>query len=377
VWDFGASTERLAYVRRVIRRETIRLAVLTCVGVVVFLATRTLADLAEDREREDAAAWHARGLQHLADGNPEAAATALRRAVTKHRGEKQYVLALAEALTRANHSEPALHALQQLREFNPEDPEVNLALARLARAGGDTLTAARYFHHAIYAPDASADATRRIRLELVEMLLQAGETTRANSELIAAAIDLPDNPERRLELGRLFERAGNNDRAADQYRRVLTNSPSDAVALEGAVRTAFALGNYREVVGYDLPSSAAAHERELSAIARYVLTRDPLASRLSSAERRRRLLANIAHLESRWVACGPSSGAQTPDYPEALITLRTAARAPSIGRDTEELENAVARLDVVREQVVQRCGAAAGVERALAIIANLHGVGAT
>jgi Tfp pilus assembly protein PilF len=375
VWDFHTPPDPLVYLRRVVRRETIRLVVLTAVAVAVFLATRVLAERAERIERQDAIAWYERGLQ-LAASDPDQAAVAFRRAVGKHRGEKRYVLALAETLSRANHHEPAQRALQQLREFNPEDVDVNLALGRLARAQRDTTSAVRYFHHAIYAPNSDAATARDIRLELVRMLLGEGETTQANSELLAATIDLPDDPALRVELASLFERAGNSDRAAEQYQRVLVKQPDHHVAMEGAIRTAFALGDYREVVRYGLPATASAETRALSTTARAVISRDPLGSRLSAAERRRRLLQNISYLEQRWGECGPQPPPKPPDYPQTLTALRTAARRAAIGRDTEALEAAVTSTDRLRSQIESRCGETTPIDRALAIIARLHGVNA-
>jgi Flp pilus assembly protein TadD len=373
VWDFAATADRVLQLRRIVRRETVRLAVLTGVACAVFLVTRALAERAEHLHLQDAARWHERGLE-LLHTSPGDAAVAFRRAVIKNRDDKRYVLALAEALTRAGHTESATRALEGLREFSPEDPEVNLALARLHRDQGEPARALRYYHHAIYAPDATTESARRVRLELVRMLLDSGDERRAQSELIAATIDLPPSRDLRMELARLFERAGDNGSAAQQYARVLADAPDDLPALEGAVRTSFARGDYRDVLSYDLPASASTGARELSTIAREILSRDPLANRLSSAERRRRLLRNIAYLQERWVACTPQPSSAKPAYPAALTDLRFAARPAAIGRDSEALESAFATVDQLRVQFERRCGDATTVDRALAIIARIRGI---
>jgi Tfp pilus assembly protein PilF len=357
-----------------VHRETVRLAVLTLIAIVAFLATRLLAQRAERQELQDAAAWYDRGVALLKESNPDDAAVAFRRAVMKHRGEKRYVLGLADALGRSGNAEAATRALLGVREFSPEDADINLALARLERAGARPAEAVRYYHHAIYAPGSTPERARAIRLELVNMLLDADDQTRANAELVAATIDLPDRPESRLELARLFERADNPERAAEQYRRVLGAEPKNVPALEGAVRTAFALEQYRNVVGYRLPDDASRESHELSDIARAILSRDPLASRLSAAERRRRLRLNISYLERRWRECGATPPASPPDYPEALVALRKRSRAQAIGRDSEALENAAAAIDELREHVEQRCGARTLTDRAIEIITRLHGV---
>lgn len=374
VWDFGGTSDRLMQLRHVVRRETVRLVTLTLIAAVVFLATRLVAQRFEHVELEDAAAWYDRGHERLAAGDAEQAAVAFRRAVMKHRGEKRYVLALADALARAGRPDAAERAVQGIREFAPEDPEVNLALAQLALVRDDTATAVRFYHHAIYAPDSTPERARHIRLGLVRMLLDSGDDTRANSELIAATIDLPDGADARLEVAELFERASNDERAAEQYQRVLEAEPKHPAALQGAVRTAFALGDYRQVLRYRLPDDAPAEIQELSQVAREVVARDPLAPRLAAAERRRRLLQNIAHLEQRWRDCGlAATDATPPGYPAALVELRRAARPAAIGRDSEGLEAALGTIDRLRADIVQRCTMSTAIDRALDIIARRYG----
>jgi hypothetical protein len=203
------------------------------------------------------------------------------------------------------------------------------------------------------------------------MLLAHGDKARAQSELIAATVDLPDVRDLRLELARLFERADDIPHAAEQYRRVLASQPADLVGLEGAVRTGFLLGNYREVVTYRLPKAAHPEASELRDIAREVISRDPLASRLAAAERRQRLLMNIRYIEERWEACAPSPTAGA-EYPSALTAARRRARASGIGRDAEALEEMLAVLDKVREQIQPWCGQRTATDRAIEIIARIH-----
>lgn len=370
MWDFAIATDRVRQLRTVVRRESARLVVLTLVAAGVFSATRVVAHRAEARELADAAAWYDRG-HNLLTRDPAAAALAFRRAVTKHRQEKRYVLGLAEALARSGNTASAERALQGLRESSPEDGTVNLALARLNREQGEPAAALRYYYHAIYGPEATPERAREIRFELVRMLLDAGDATRAQSELLAATIDLPDLRDQRIEIAGLFERAGNDARASEQYRRVLETHPADLLALEGAVRTAFALDNYREALNYKLPPNAAAEVRELVTLSGEVLGRDPLAARLSAVERQRRVIRNIGYLEQRWRTCNAGVDQQLPP---ALIELRTAARPPSFGRDSDALEAALSTLDQLRRQIEQRCGNQSTVDRALAIIARRHGL---
>ena len=373
MWEFTSTAERILQLRHVVRRETVRLVVLTTIATVAFLGTRALGQRAEHLAVEDAAAWYARGQELLANSDAEGAAVAFRRATMKHRGEKRYVLALAEALGRSGNLEPAARALLGLRELSPEDVEVNLALARLARARGEGTEAIRYYQHAIYAPAATAANTRDLRFELVQFLLESTQQARAVSELIAASIELPDDAAVRLELADLFLRAGNPDRAAEQYQLVLDQDRTHLRALEGAVRAAFTLGDYRRAAAYRLPDTASSDALAQVSVAREVISRDPLALRLSAAERRRRLLLNIIYIEERWKAC--QAGQEPPvEYPERLVELRKAARRAAIGRDTEALDAGMATIDRLRQELEPICGTLTPTDQALAIIVWSHGM---
>lgn len=375
MWDFTTGAERILQLRHVVRREAVRLVVLSTIAAAAFLGTRALAARAEHLALEDAARWYERGREYLAQSNADAAAVAFRRATMKHRGEKRYVLALAEALGRSGNRDPAARALLGLRELSPEDVDVNLALARLARARGDSLDAVRYYQHAIYAPAATASSTRDLRFELVAFLLESDQHERAVSELIAASIDLPDDLVVRMDLAELFFRAGNPSRAAEQYQRVLQQDRTHPGALEGAVRAAFEVGDYRAVAAFRLPDGASGEAADRVSVARDVLARDPLATRLTAADRRRRVLLNISYLEERWTACRVTPDAPAA-YPQSLIDVRAAARRAAIGRDTEALESAMTILERLRQELAQTCGPAPPVDRALAIIARTHGIGA-
>jgi lipopolysaccharide biosynthesis regulator YciM len=374
VWELSSTAERILQLRHIVRRETVCLVILTTIASAAFVGTRALAQRAERLAVQDAAAWYARGQGYLAESNAEDAAVAFRRATMKHRGEKRYVLALADALARSAHPDPAVRALLGLRELSPEDVDVNLALARLARTRNNRNEAIRYYQHAIYAPAATAASSRHLRVELVGFLLETDQLARANSELIAASIDLPDDPSVRIELADLFLRAGNAARAAEQYRLVLERDRTHLGALEGAVRAAFALGDYRGVAEYRLPDTASDDALAHLAVARAVVARDPLASRLASAERRRRLLLNISYIESRWKQC-QTAQARPSQYPTPLLELRAAARRAAIGRDTEALEAGMATIDRLRQELAPLCQTVTPIDRALIIIVRSHDIG--
>ena len=58
------------------------------------------------------------------------------------------------------------------------------------------------------------------RLELVKFLLDSGDNTRAQAELITLAVGLPRNPQLEMQAGTLMLRAGGYDHALKLFRQV-------------------------------------------------------------------------------------------------------------------------------------------------------------
>ena len=74
------------------------------------------------------------GEHHLAGGQTEPAIRALRRATAINRDNRTYRLALAAALAADRQDDAARQVLLGVRELTPEDPDVNVQLARLEGA---------------------------------------------------------------------------------------------------------------------------------------------------------------------------------------------------------------------------------------------------
>ena len=229
-----------------IHREIYQLGVLVLVAIAAFVLTRAVAASNRDMSLRDAAEWYRRGESAIATGDLDAAVDAFRRASGRNRNNKPYELALARALVRKHDNDGAQSVLLALRESTPEDPDVNLELARLAAESHDVTGALRFYHNALYAPWPSeqADARRQVRFELVTFLLTHKQSPRAISELLAASTDLPDDVGLRLQTARLFAQAGDAGHALDQFQQALRLAPENPQALGGAGLSAFALGNY-------------------------------------------------------------------------------------------------------------------------------------
>ncbi len=305
-----------------IHREILQLGVLILGAVAAFFVTRAVAESNHVTSLRDAAEWYRRGQLQIAAGTVDDAVDAFRRATVRDRSDKRYTLALAHALALNGDNDAARAALLTLRESAPEDSEINLQLARLAAGQQDISEALRFYHNALYAPwpVEQADTRRRVRFELIGFLLGHNQTSRALSELLAANTDLPDDPPLRLEVAHLFAKAGDPGHALEQFQRVLRAAPTDHDALSGAGEAAFQLGDYALARTYlrQLPPEAN-DVRNTRDLVELVLSNDPLAKRLGSAERRRRLAADFAYAQQRMSTClGQRPGGRLTDEELAL-----------------------------------------------------------
>jgi tetratricopeptide (TPR) repeat protein len=363
-----------------IQREILQLLLLIAVAVAAFFVTRAIAANNRDMNRRDAAEWYQRGLGQLDAGDADSAIDSFRRATVKHRSEKRYVLALARALAGTRQDEAASSALLALRESAPEDPDVNLQLARLAADRQDVTEATRYYHNALYAPwpTEQAEPRRRVRVELIRFLLTHDQVGRALSELVALSTDLPDDPAAHVEVGHLFSTAGDNRRALDQFQRALRLAPESGAALAGAGQAAFQIGDYLLARTFlrTAPDNidGVKETRELVGL---VLSSDPLAARIGSVERRRRLIDNFSYADQRLSACVEQHPGGQP--PADQVTLGDEAHdfeiqlTPAI-LEQDTIESGVELIDRLEREVVQRCPPPALRDRALMLIGPHHGV---
>lgn len=361
-----------------IHREILQLGILTLVAVLLFFITRAVAASNREMSLRDAAEWYRRGQQGFSAGRVEEAIENFRRATVRNRTDKQYVLALARALARNQDDEAARSVLLTLRDTAPEDAEINLELARLAARRQNVTEAARYYDNALYAPWPidSADARRRVRLELIRFLLTHDQSARALSELLAAAADLPEQASVHLEVAELFGQAGDDTHALDQFQRALRLDPENGIALAGAGLRAFQLGRYglaRTYLGrtpIDVEKVRTTRE-----IVERVLIDDPLAARIRSGERRRRLMSDLDYARERLAACSPGP-AGSPAGADVTLEREADAFASHFKQqfllDQDTIEAGVDLVDRIADRVVQACGSPAARDRALTLIGREH-----
>jgi len=259
-----------------------------------------------------------------------------------------------------------------------EDAEVNLALARLAAERQDVTEALRFYHNALYAPWSaeSTDNGREVRFELIDFLLQHHQKGLALSELLAITADLPDQPTAHVRAGQLFARAGDPLQALSQYERALRTAPSDRNALAGAGTSAFMVGAYQQARNYlrrapdDVDDVARMRE-----IVDLILASDPLASRIGSAERRRRLTASLDYVEQRLGACRDAASAAPTGNPGAALEQEAASvrqQLKSSTVDQDLIESGIDLFGRIEQHLAKACAPLSSRDQALALIARSH-----
>ena len=363
-----------------IHREIFQLSALILAVIAAFLLTRAVAASNHEMNLRDAAEWYRRGQQAIHAGRVDDAIDSLRRATVKDRTDKRYVLALAEALALNRDNDAARSALLTLRESAPEDPDINLQLARLAAARSDVTEALRFYHNALYAPWSTeqADTRRGVRLELVRFLLTHDQASRAMSELLALSTDLPDDTALRLEIAQLFARAGDDRHALEQFQRALHLAPNNSDALAGAGQAAFRLGDYVLAQTYLRGAPAEAEDvRHTREVVDLVLSNDPLANRLASTERRRRLGADFSYAQQRLGMCLEQRVGSQPTGDELALqseaqTFEEQLKPPAI-LEQDTVESGVDLIDRIERLVVQGCGPPTALDQALVLIGHKHG----
>jgi tetratricopeptide (TPR) repeat protein len=367
------------------QREVALLVVLCVITAAMFVGTRRLAAWSHGRRAATAAQWFARGEQLTKAGDRDQGIAALREAVAADRQNVQYTLALARSLDDAGHDDEARQLLLLLRQRQPDDVEVNYRLAGLAALYGDAPEAIRYYNYAMYGlARIGRDYERReIREELIALLIDRGDLQEAATQLASLSRELPDTAAAQIQAARLADRAGDSSRALQFYGRASALDPKNADAAAGAGEAAYVLHDFRSAVrelerAVALGASSPTLESRLI-IARLVLASDPLAARVASTERVRRVLAGLTRAAGRHDLCQQTLRVdpQAPDgIRDELAQFRRMPRSALQDQDT--LSAAVAAIGTALNDVNARCPSLVEpTDQAWLLIAGMHAGGAS
>jgi predicted Zn-dependent protease len=219
----------------------------------LFVVTGFLSKMFHAQQASLARYWAAQGEAQLRNGNAPDAIEDYRSALVYEPDDRQNEFRLAQALAAAGRTQEAQAYLVRLLELSPGNGEINRELGRLAVRARSGQEAIDYYHGAINGAWLDRPRQQRIasREELSSFLLDAGDTTHAEDELLALAATVPDDDTTDvLQAAGLFLRARHVDRALREYQIVLKNDPGNPVVLTGAGTCAYQLGDYRAAEDY-------------------------------------------------------------------------------------------------------------------------------
>jgi Tfp pilus assembly protein PilF len=353
--------------------ELPKLFLLILIVIATFFLARQVAAVQRHARVEESVALAAQGQSALTAGHIDDAITAFRRAVVRNRDERQYAIALGDALSRAGQLTAARDTLLAVRERTPDDPEVNLQLARIAARQGEVDTANRYYRNALYAPWPDDARALEARLELSTFLLDSGRPAQAAAELTMAADDPAATASTLVRTSELLLRANSLEQAFAGFRAALDKAPADAAALAGAGTAAFRLRQYAVAKRYldAVPDDTSV--ADMRALAGRVVAADPLAPRLGAGERRRRATANLMLVAGRLESCraGLSEPTATSALDAALATThRATAAMHDVARDA--VEDSLSAIAAAEQAIGRFCGPPTLDDRTFGLIVGLH-----
>jgi len=380
------ASEKEPGLRFYLSREPLILALLSALAVVSFLAVSGLSRIYHAQQQSLGNRWFTRGAADLKARHFELAVNEFRTALLYSRDNYDYQLDLAEALVGLKRTDEAYAYLINLWEREPENGLVDLELARIAAQRGETEQALRYYHNAIYAiwPGDQEVERRDARLELIEYLLSINAKTHAQSELIALAANLDDDPSLHARVADLFVQAQDYEHALAEYRLSLKLDRHNPAALAGAGRAAFELGRYDLAQRY-LEAAVAANPNDEQSAARLktaelVLRMDPFRRQISVDQRNPIVIEAFAAAGERLKSCAAvgntqgsaSSAASSPSLADNWAKMKQQITEQGLRRNPDLVKAAMNLVFDIERQTNTACGSPTGVDLALLLISKLH-----
>ncbi|GGA62170.1 hypothetical protein GCM10011507_12120 [Edaphobacter acidisoli] len=373
--------------RRLIVHDTLAIAVLSAVTVVLFVVTLFLFRSFESHRDELAKRWSGRGARALSDGHPIQAIGALRTALTYSPGNRNYQLLLAQALDKAGHTEESYNYFLGLWTTQPGDGQINLWLARLEAKRGNRADAIKYYRASIYGTWEGNGVERRrdVRLELAQYLLDQKQDNAARSELLIAAGNNPSDPSFEMKLAGMLAQAGDPGNALTSFEKVIAAQPRNADALMAAGRLMYANGMFldarrlldRADAEYDahkgtkkpddLPGLLQNSQRGVELVP---------SKRLKERDRIARILVARKIAQKRFAACSLQV-AQSGQSPSSLQVLSSAwtgdlpsATGKALLNDPDAADATLKLIFDTEVQTNQVCGAPTGDDALLLLLAQ-------
>jgi thioredoxin-like negative regulator of GroEL len=365
-------------------REPLVIIVLSLSSILFFFLVSGLSGLYQRTLSSRAKLWSDHGENDLSAGRTTQAMKDFQVALTYSRDNFNYELRLAQTLVTLRRTEEARVYLINLWQRQPENGAVNLQLARIYANKNDVSQALRYYHNAIYAVWTGNPEAQQLsaRLELVRFLLDSKSPNQAEAELIAVGRNLPEDASLQMQIGDLFMRVPDYDRALVLYRQALKFNRHNPDALARLGRAAFELGQYQSAERY--LQSALAERRDdtqsaqLLETCRAVQKLDPYTS-WSSRERDRMVLSNFDTAGDRLNSCMATSSSVQGGNPalQSLNTqwmdMKTRLNKNSLRAHPDWGDSAMDLVFSIERETSSLCGSPAGNDLLLLLIAKRHG----
>lgn len=284
--------------------------------VALFAADTFLVRIERAEDRTEATRLVAEGREMMQGGHYTEAAERFKDAISIDRDNRDYRLALADALLAAKNFTEAESALNELLQRDSTDGDTNLAMARVLVGETKITEGISFYHRAIYG-QWRADAAQnrlKVRFELVDLLARQN----AKEELLAELLPLQDEAstdlQTRMRIGELFLSAGSPVRAADVFQDILRRDSENADAYAGLGEAEFARGNYQPARAEFLNASRLKPEdigiRKRLELCEQILALDPTRRGLASNERYQRSLKLVALALDEINRCSSTSAPQ-------------------------------------------------------------------
>jgi tetratricopeptide (TPR) repeat protein len=374
--------------RRLILRDALTFLSLALITVVLFAVTLFLFRTFAAHRQELAQRWAARGQVAIVSGHPDQAIVALRTALSYAPGERSYELLLAQALGDAGHTEESYNYFLGLWETQPGNGFINLRLARLAAKKNDMQAAINYYRAAIYGTWEGDGVVRRreVRLELSRYLIAHHDLSSAQTELLIAGGNAPDDVGLALTLAQLLELASAPYDALNYYQKVLAREPNNQQALEAAGRLEDGFGHFEEAHRllerakheHDATASNPAFPPNMQTMldtSEQVLSLAP-SKKLPATERVTRIVRARDLAKKRFDSCnGQVSAASGLPSPLQTLGERWKSKEATINRaallnDTGEQDAVMKLVYDTETQTSQICGAPTGDDALLLMLAK-------
>jgi tetratricopeptide (TPR) repeat protein len=367
--------------RKLFLRDSLTFFVLTLATIVLFVLTLLLFRSFATHRADLAVRWAARGEASLKQGHPDQAVPALRTALIYAPETRSYQMMLAQALGDSGHVEEATNYFLNLWEAQPGEGVINLQLARLARRRGAQDETIRYYRAAIFGNWEGEGVERRrdARLELANYLIEQGNLSMAQTELLIAASNAPPGAGLEILFGDELVRASDPTNALLYYQKAIAQDPRNPMAYEKAGRLAYQMGGYvhaRNWLEHAVRESGgtATGADALLKNAERLLVLSPAAAR-TDKDRITRLLDDKAIAKKRWNACAATLSKEAPlPAVQSLSTRWTQADGISTRRalaaDQSNEDTLTGLIDESETLAADLCGAPAGDDVLLLLLAK-------